>query len=146
MSNQASALLTHSSDDCNILRQQIQTSLQRAETQRNRLKNVERRFGIVNICFGAAATFIAGQSAISDNPLIGNWRATTTVASVITLSSTIIGGVQKQLAAPDLLTEASECVAKLKALKVETISPAYEVEPVSEEYQQILSDFSKVDC
>ncbi|HEY9664576.1 MAG TPA: hypothetical protein V6C65_39550 [Allocoleopsis sp.] len=146
MSNQANALLTHTDDECNILRQQIQSSLQRAETHKNKLKTIERRFSIINICLGATATLIAGQSAIADNPLIGNWRTTTTIASVITLSATIVGGIQKQLAAPDFLVEASECVAKLKALKVETISPTYEVEPVSEEYQQILSDFSKVDC
>ncbi|MBD2527154.1 hypothetical protein [Nostoc sp. FACHB-133] len=129
-----------------VLRQQIDDSLKKAETQKNKLKTIERRYSIINICLGALATFITGQSAVSNDPLIGNWRINTTVASVLTLGVTIVGSMQKQLAAPDLLSEASECVAKLKALKVETIVSTYDTEQVSEEYQQILSDFSKIDC
>ncbi|MBE9002088.1 hypothetical protein IQ274_28770 [Nostoc sp. LEGE 12447] len=129
-----------------VLRQQINDSLKKAETQKNKLKTIERRYSLINICLGALATFITGQSAVSNYPLIGNWRINTTVASVLTLGVTIVGSMQKQLAAPDLLSEASECVAKLKALKVETIISTYDTEQVSEEYQQILSDFSKIDC
>lgn len=62
------------------------------------------------------------------------------------LRQQIQSSLHKQLAAPDLLAEASECVAKLKALKVETVDSDYDVEQISETYQQILTDFSKVDC
>lgn len=65
---------------------------------------------------------------------------------MLTLGATLAAGIQKQIAAPDLLNEASECVAKLKALKVETVTNTYEIEQVSDEYQQILADFSKIDC
>jgi hypothetical protein len=146
MSSSLNAPPTHSDDQCNVLRQQIQDSLQKAEVHKNKLKTIERHYGTINILLGAIATFIAGQAAISNDPLIVNWRTTTAIASVVTLGATVVGGIQKQLADPDVLAEASECVAKLKALKVETIAPTYEIEPVSEEYQQILSDFSKVDC
>jgi hypothetical protein len=47
---------------------------------------------------------------------------------------------------PEQLTEASECVGQLKALKVETIVPAYDWEQVSEKYQQILLESSTIDC
>jgi hypothetical protein len=146
MSDNSNTLLPNSNDQYAVLRNQIQHSLQKAEAQKNKLKTIDRRYSIINLCLGAVATFIAGQSAVSNDPMIGNWRATTTVASMLTLGATIAGGLQKQLAAPDLLNEVSECVAKLKALKVETVTSTFEVEEVSEEYQQILSDFSKVDC
>lgn len=142
----SNSLYNQSPDQHDILRQQISESLKKAEAQKNKLKTTERRYSIMSICLGALATFITGQSAVSNDPLIGNWRLNTTVASVLTLGVTIAGGMQKQLAAPDLLSEACECVAKLKALKVETIVSTYDAEQVSEEYQKILSDFSHIDC
>lgn len=146
MSQPPSELLQTTDQQCEILRQHIQSSLQKAEAQRLKLKAIDRRYSIINLCLGTLATFIAGQSGASNEPLIVDWRTTATVASVLTLSVTIVGGIQKQLAAPDMITEVNECVAKLKALKIETVVPTFEVDQVSEEYQQILSDFTKVDC
>jgi hypothetical protein len=146
MSQPSSELLETNDQQCEILRQHIQASLQKAEAQRVKLKTIDRRYSIINLCLGTLATFIAGQSGVSNEPLIVNWRTTATVASVLSLSVTIVGGIQKQLAAPDMIAEANECVAKLKALKIETVVPNFEVDQVSEEYQQILSNFTKVDC
>ncbi|MGB7442756.1 MAG: hypothetical protein WA919_16955 [Coleofasciculaceae cyanobacterium] len=134
------------SEQYSVLQQQIQHSLQKAEGQKNRLKAIDKRCSIINLLLGVVATFIAGESAIAGEPIVGNWRFTTTIASVCTLGATITAGVHKQLASPDLLLESSECVAKLKALKVETISPSSELGVVSKAYQKILSDFSRIDC
>jgi hypothetical protein len=146
MSNNSNALSNDSDNQFDVLGQQIQDSLKKAEANKNKLKTIEKRYSIINILLSASATFIAGLSAVSNEPLMGNWRTTATVASVLTLGATVVGGIQKQLAAPDLLAETSECVAKLKALKVEIVVGNYDLKQVSEEYQQILSDFSKVDC
>lgn len=69
----------------------------------------------------------------------------TTVASVLTLGATVAAGVQKQIAAPGLIAEVSQCVAQLKALRIETVGSSFELEKVSEEYQKILTEFSQVD-
>ena len=142
--------LNTTTDDANNrysrLRQQIQLSLQKSEAQKNRLKSTDRRYTIMNLVLGAIATFIAGESAIAGEPIFGSWRFTATLASVCTLSATIVAGVRKQVASPELLLEASECTAKLKALKIETIPETYELEPVSDAYQHILSEFTRVDC
>ncbi len=135
-----------STNDYDILQQQIQSSLDKAQAQRNKLRTIDRRYSILGLILGATATFIAGQSAVANDPLIGNWRATATVASVITLGATITSGLQKQLADPDLLVETSECTAKLKALRIEMIAGTFDLEQVSEQYQQVLSEFSNVDC
>ncbi|MDX2241073.1 MAG: hypothetical protein NW224_10355 [Leptolyngbyaceae cyanobacterium bins.302] len=127
------------------LRQQIDHSLQRASAQKHKLQTIDRKYSIINIVLGAIAAFVAGQSVVADKPLVGNWRVMTTFASVLTLGATVAAGVQKQIASPDLVAEVSQCVAELKALKIETLSPIYELEKVSEEYQKILTEFSKVD-
>lgn len=127
------------------LKSQIDLSFQKAEAHRNRLRVADRRYSIMNIVLGAIATFIAGESAISGTPLMGGWRLTTTVASVCTLGATLSAGIQRQVASPELLIETSECAAKLKSLKIETLSPTYPVEDVRDTYQSILSEFSRVE-
>ncbi|MEO0758439.1 MAG: hypothetical protein AAFY78_16385 [Cyanobacteria bacterium J06648_16] len=138
-------MLEQSTDQQDPLRRQIELSLGKAEAHRNRLKSADRRFSITNIVLGAIATFIAGESAIAGEPLMGNWRLTTTVASVCTLGATISASVHKQVVSPDLLIETSECAAKLRALKIETLSSTYPIEAVRDEYQHILSEFSRVE-
>ncbi|MBE7385440.1 MAG: hypothetical protein F6J95_029080 [Leptolyngbya sp. SIO1E4] len=137
----------HSSNhEHSALRQQIQQSLQKAETQKKRLKSTDRRYTITNLVLSAIATFIAGESAISGEPIMGNWRFTAMMASVCTLGATLAAGIHKQIASPDQLLETSECAAKLKVLKIETISEDYELDAVNAEYQHILSEFARVDC
>ncbi|EKQ71263.1 hypothetical protein OsccyDRAFT_0122 [Leptolyngbyaceae cyanobacterium JSC-12] len=146
MSTDSSMMPNNSYDEYSGLRQQIDNSLQRAEAQRNNLKKIDRRYSIFNIILGAIATFIAGQSVVSDQAPMGTWRNMTTISSLFALGATVASGLHKQLASPDLLAEASQCVAKLKALKVETVASTFELEKVCEAYQQILTEFSKIDC
>ena len=137
--------LPDKADSHSLLRQQIKLSFQKATAQKNKLIRTDRRFSIANLVLSAVATFIAGESAIAGEPIMGNWRVTTTVASLCTLGATVTAGIHKQVAPTDLLIESSECAAKLKALSIETIPVMYEVADVSEAYRQLLSEFSRVD-
>jgi hypothetical protein len=130
----------------NVLRQQIDNSLQKANAHKERLKRANSRYSIFNILFSALATFVAGQAAVAGGALAGGWRFTCAVASGFALGATIVAGVQKQVADPDLLAEASECVGKLRALKIDTLAPTYDLDGARKKYQQILSDFSKIEC
>ncbi len=103
------------------LRRQISSSLESARAQRNQLKHIDKCFSITSLVLGAIATFIAGQSAIADEPMLGNWRLTTTVASLCTLGATVATGIHKQVVPTDLIVESSECTAQLKVLRIETI-------------------------
>ena len=98
------------------MRSQIKLSLQKATSQRDRLMHTDRRFSIASLVLGAIATFIAGESAIAGEPMLGNWRFTTTIASLCTLGATVSTGVHKQVVPTDLLIETSECTAQLKVL------------------------------
>lgn len=109
------------SDQHSRMRAQIKLSLQKVRSQKDKLLRTDRRFSIASLLLGAVATFIAGQSAIADEPMLGNWRFTTTIASLCTLGATISTGVHKQVVPTDLLVETSECTAQLKVLSIETI-------------------------
>lgn len=127
------------------MRSQIKLSLQKATSQRDRLMNTDRRFSITSLVLGAIATFIAGESAIAGEPMLGNWRFTTTIASLCTLGATVSTGVHKQVVPTDLLIETSECTVQLKVLAIETIPADYDVEVVTDSYQRLISEFSRVD-
>jgi hypothetical protein len=131
---------------CNILRQQIHSSVQKASAHKDRFKRANSRYSIFNILLSALATFVAGQAAVAGGSLVGEWRITCAVASGFALGATIVAGVQKQLADPELLAEASECVGKLRALKIDTLALSYDLEGAGKKYQQILSHFSKIEC
>ena len=137
--------LSSSAEKCGVLRQQIASSLERSRNQRNKLKNTDKRFSIASLVLGAIATFIAGQSAIAGKPITGNWRITTTIASVCTLGATVATGIHKQVVPTDLLVEASECTAQLKVLVIETAADTYDVETARATYQRIIAEFSNLD-
>ena len=134
------------SQDANPLGQQIQASLQKASAYRNRLKLSSARYTVTGLVLSALATFFAGLSSLSGKPIVVNdWRITCAIAALFTLGATIVASVQSQLAKPDLLTQASECVGKLRALLTDTLSPSCDWEEVQKKYQQVLIDYSGVD-
>lgn len=127
------------------LRQQIAVSFQRATAQKNRLRRADKRLSIASLVLSALATFIAGESALAGEPIMGDWRFTTTVASVCTLSATLVAGIHKQVAPTDLIIESSEFSAKLKALSIEALPTEYNLAEVRQAYQQLIAEFSEVD-
>lgn len=134
-----------STDGHKILQQQIDLSLQKAQAQKQKLKKTDQRYSITHIILSALAAFITGQSAVSGKAMIVDWKVTTAIASLLGFSTTLVAGIQKQLVSSDLLEESSECVARLKALKIETLTPTYNVETVSTTYQQLLAEYSNID-
>lgn len=77
----------------------------------------------------------------SKNTNARNWKSVC-LSAVCSAGTTVTAKMQTI----EQLTEASECVGKLKALRVETIIPTYDLDQVSEKYQQIISEFSTIDC
>jgi hypothetical protein len=137
---------TASEQQHDALRQQIDDSLQKASTHKDKLKRANSRYSITNIILGALATFAAGQAAILGKPMVAGWRITCAVASGLALGATVVAGVQKQLVDAEQVAKASECTAKLRALRVEMLNPTYDREEVRRKYQQILAEFTEVPC
>ncbi|MGD1898039.1 MAG: hypothetical protein ACFB16_13920 [Phormidesmis sp.] len=132
-------------DEHGRLREQIKLSLQKAKSQRDQLLRNDKRFNIATLLLGAAATFIAGESAIAGEPMLGNWRTTTTIASICTLGATVATGIHKQIVPTDMIIETSECTAQLKVLAIETIPGDYDVDTVTDSYQRLIAEFSRID-
>ena len=127
------------------LEQQIDASLQKASSFRDKLRRSSSRYTITNILLSALATFVAGRAVLFP-ATVGNWKLTCAVAGVFALGSTIVAGLHKHLVDPEILAEASECCGRLKNLKVQTIGSSYDLEVVKSEYGKILEACSRVDC
>lgn len=131
---------THSLD------QLIQASLKNAYTQRARLTALHVRYTVSSVVFGAMATFFAGISSLTDEPVVaGDWRVTCAIAAALTMVATVVAGIQGLIVRPDQLTQASECVGKLRALLADATAEAADFEAVRRKYQQLLIDYAGVD-
>ena len=137
--------LTANANPHERLRSQIKLSMQKVRSRKNKLMNTDKRFSIATLLLSAAATFIAGESALAGEPMLGDWRATTTLASLLTLGATVATGVHKQVVPTDLIIETSECTAQLKVLAIETIPADYDLDTVTDNYQRLIAEFDKVD-
>jgi dGTP triphosphohydrolase len=135
MNANSSDLETH----LDAMREEISESLEKAEAQRNALKRKNSRYMTTNIILSALAALLAGIAGTIGNAQ--NWKITCLFSAACSAGVT----VTTKLQTTEQLTEASECVGQLKALQVETVIPTYDLEQVSEKYQQILSDFSALD-
>lgn len=128
--------LTKQSD---VIREQISSSLEKAQAQKNALKRKNSRYATANIILGAIAAVLAGTAGTVGKA--ATWKPICLFAAVCSVGATVTAKLQT----PEQLTEASECVGQIKALRVETTAPTYDLEHVSEKYQQILSEFSTLD-
>lgn len=119
------------------MREQISSSLEKAQTQKNLLKRNSTRYTTANIVLGAIAALLAGTAGTVGKA--ATWKPICLLASACSVLQCA------KLQTTEQLTEASECVGQLKALRIETIAHTYDLERVSEKYKQILSGFSTID-
>lgn len=131
---------TNQEHQFSVLREQIHSSLEKAQKQKNTLKHTNSRCTTVNIILSALAALLAGTAGTVGNA--ANWKPICLLAAVCSAGAAVTAKMQTA----EQLTEASECVGQLKALKVETITLTDDLEEVSEKYQQILSEFPTIDC
>jgi hypothetical protein len=103
-----------------LLQQQIYNSLQKADIHKDKLQRINIRYSILNIVLGAMTTFVTGQAALAGEEAAGRWRITCAIASGFALSATVVASVQSH--------------------------STDDLEQVKEKYQQILSEFSNIDC
>jgi hypothetical protein len=131
---------THSLD------QLIQASLTTASAHRRRLTRLHVRCTIAGMLLGAMATFFAGLSSLTNRPLVNDdWRVTCTIAAALTLLGTVVGGAQSLLARPDQLSQASECIGKLRAMLADATSALPNWDEVRKKYQQLLIDYADIE-
>jgi hypothetical protein len=122
-----------------VMRSQISGSFEKAQAQKNTLKRKDARYTTVNITLAGLSTLLAGMAGTIGNAQ--NWKPVCLFAAVCSAGVTVTSKLQTA----ERLTATSECMGQLKALRVETIAPTYDLPRVSAKYQQILSEYSAID-
>jgi hypothetical protein len=125
----------HSITQPDVLREQIDGSLKKAQAQKSRFQRNNSRYSTTNTLLGAIAAVLAGTAGTVGKA--DTWKPICLFAAVCSAGATVTAKLQTT----DQLTEVSECVGQLKALKIETIVPTYDAKQVGEKYQQILTAF-----
>lgn len=129
------------------MRSQISGSFEKAQAQKKRLKRKNSRYTHANIILAGLATLMAGmagtiaRSARYANGNAKNWKPVCVLAAICSAGVTVTSRLQTA----ERLTTTSECMGQLKALRVETIAPTYDLPRVNAKYQQILSEYSEID-
>ena len=118
-----------------VLREQIDSSLEKAQAQKHTLKRNSARYSTANIILGAIAAVLAGTAGTVGKA--STWKPVCLFAAVCSIGATVTAKLQTT----DQLTELSEGVGQLKALKFETTVPTYDSKQVGAKYQQILLAF-----
>ncbi len=121
------------------MRTQISGSLEKVQTQKNTLKRNNTRYTTANIILATLATALAGMAGTVGTAK--NWKPVCLFAALCSAGVTVTSKLQTA----ERLTEASECVGRLKALRVETVIPTYDLGGVSAKYREIVSEYSTLD-
>ena len=118
-----------------MLREQIDRSLEAAQSQKNTLKRKNSRYSTTNVILGAIAAVLAGTAGTVGQA--ATWKPICLFAALCSAGATVTAKLQTV----EQLTKISEGVGQLKALRFETVVTAYDPTQVSEKYQQILLAF-----
>ena len=127
--------LTPPTTQPDVLREQIDRSLEKAQAQKTVLKRNNSRYSTTNIILGAIAAVLAGTAGTVGKA--DTWKPICLFAATCSVGATITAKLQTA----DQLTDISEGVGQLKALRFETISSTYDSKQASDKYQQILLAF-----
>jgi hypothetical protein len=128
------------------LREKIEDSFRSATAHQERLRRAERRYGTTQTTLTGLSGLISGLAAAIGHPLAGDWRVVCAAAAVVAFGATATTATQKGRSDPDLLAEVSECVGKLRTLRVEALDPESKPDVLNETYRQILIEYERVDC
>jgi hypothetical protein len=115
-----------------MLREQIDRSLEDAQLQKNTLKLKNSRYSTTNAILGAIAAVLAGTAGTIGQA--ATWKPICLFAALCSVGATVTAKLQTV----EQLTKISESVGQLKALRFETVVTTYDPKQVSEKYQQIL--------
>ena len=128
---------------------EILDSLLKAQGQVLKLRKTNSRFIYISLIASVLATLIAGLTAFS-GPIVGQgapaWKWTCGIVAVFTATATVFTGLHKQLTVPERLAKATECVGKLKSVRISLENPdlkSSDKEEIIKEYKKIVEIYSE---
>lgn len=99
---------------------------------------------VASIVLSALATMLAGAVAVEGADLAGQaggWRAVCSAVAVLTGLATLSSGLHKQLGVAHKLSEATNCSARLNALRFSLGGPEPDLEELRREYREVLEQY-----
>lgn len=136
--------MENSNQENNILVQRIADSLKRVETETDRLRRASTRLIITGLFTSAAATLVAGLTAIA-GPLVGEgipgWRLACIAAALFGFIATMCTGLEQQLKFSDRLAEANQCLARMRSLELTLSTGSQSAEQIAGEYNDTLRNY-----
>jgi len=128
---------------------EILESLTKAQTHVLNLRKTNSRFIYISLIASVLATLIAGLTAFS-GPIVGQgppaWKWTCGIVAVFTATATVFTGLHKQLTISERLAKATECVGKLKSIKISIENSDLKDSDKSEiikEYKKVVEVYSE---
>ncbi len=139
-SAETSQLVNHYDARRESLRAAIDDDLGRATSFSNRLRRTDRRYGLTSTALGGAAGVVAGLPAAT-GVAPGGWQFTCVVVALIAFGGTLVGALRQHVSEPDIVAKANERVGKLRSLRIDTVTPGFDVETVSGRHQQVMAEY-----
>ena len=138
---------TEPKQDTQALSKRVMASLRKADKIVSGLRKTNTRIVIASISCSAASTLVAGITA-AQGPVVGEgtegWRLACTVAAVLAFITTVATGLGQQLRISDRLSEANQCIGKLRSLDVAITTNSRDWEEIAKEYQEIAQTFPEL--
>ncbi len=109
-------------EDLGTIQEIVSQSLQTAREHESRLQKQNTSLLVVAIVSSGVVTLVAGAPAVAGHPIVGaenaGWRLACAMAAIFGLSSAISTGLTQQLRISDRLSQANECLGRLKFLDI----------------------------
>lgn len=121
------------------LQRQIEESFRQASTFQQGLRRRSQRFSLTHTALSGVTGLTAGLPAAAGGLPNESWRLVCGLAALAAFAATIIGVVHQQSSSSGALADASECVGKLRELRVDLASPNPDLTDIGGRYRQILT-------
>lgn len=121
----------------------VRDSLRRAELHCAKFRPWDTRLSVISIICGAIATVLAGGAVAGGKPTLdalGGWKVLCSVVAVLTASATASSSLHKSLRVSDRVTNAEQCIARLRALEASLVASNLAPDEALKTFQRISED------
>lgn len=129
------------------LARRIRQSLEKVEQHASRLKGTNTRLLVFGVFNSGVSTLVTGVTA-AGGPVVGEgipgWRMACIVGAVFGFATTVSVGLNQQLKLGERLSEANQCLGRLKFLDVAMDTGSRTWTEISEEYEEILRTYPNI--
>jgi hypothetical protein len=127
--------------DHDALVRRIRSSLQRTQHRVSRLRTTNTRLLILGVVTSGVSTLITGVTA-AQGPVVGEgipgWRLACAAGAIFGFATTVSVGLSQRLNLGERLSEANQCLGRLKFLDVAIDTGSRTWGEIAEEYEEIV--------